>query len=173
MNELINILTNTKYGWLDQQGIYHNKIDKDKFMSEYRLSSPSDFIENRIGICFDMVEYIREYLDKNQIPNKSFLIIYQNKNTLRLHSFIIYKDKNEYIWIEYAFKTIVGLRKYHTFKDCLQDIEKEFLFENNLMEPGKITYFCYEKPVYNIDAVSFINHCQKSQVITKDYNIEF
>lgn len=170
MKVLTNFLEQVKYGWIDLEGNVHEKIDKDKFMNDYRLLNPDKLEKQMIGICFDMVEYERKYLNDRNIDCKSLLIVHEKDYKPMIHAFLIYKENNEYFWIEYAFRTMIEIRKYQTLKECLEDVKQEFLLENNISDIGKIYFYSYEKPEYGINQEEFIKHCLKGKLLNQNYS---
>jgi len=170
MKKLIEFLSQVNYGWIDLDGKIHEKIDKDKFMSDYRLLSPDKMEEYKVGICFDMVEYERKYLEERNIFGKSLLIVHEKNGKPLIHAFMLYRNGSEYCWIEYAFKKMIGIRKYQTIKECLEDIKGEFLLENNINDIGKISFYLYQKPQYGIGQQEFIINCLNGMLINQEYS---
>jgi len=170
MEKLITFLENVEYGWIDLSGQVHYQIDKKKFMSDYRLLSPEKLEQQRIGICFDMVEYERSYLQVKNINSKSILVVHEKDHKPLIHAFLIYQNNNKYYWIEYAFRKVIGIRSYSNLKDCLIDVKQEFLAENNITDIGNIYFYNYEKPLYNINQQEFISHCLNGVLLNKEYS---
>lgn len=174
MEKLTTFLKSIKYGWIDLNGEIHYKIDKEKFLSDYRLLSPDKLSDQKIGICFDMVEYERIYLQNNNIHGQSILIVHEKDHKPTIHTFMIYQNNNKYYWIEYAFRKTSGIRSYSNIHDCLENVKREFLNENNITAPGNISLYNYEKPPYNITQQEFIKHCLSGLLLNKDYsNLKF
>lgn len=174
MKKLTTFLENINYGWVDLAGDIHSKIDKFKFITDYRLLSPEKLSVQKIGICFDMVEYERQYLQNKNIEGKSILLVHLKDGKPLIHAFMIYQDNNQYYWIEYAFKKVRGIRSYQDLTTCLTDIKQEFLTENNITDIGQITFYNYSKPSYNIDQQTLINHCLNGIILNDEYsNLEF
>lgn len=53
-NDIMNIMNDIKYGYLDINGNIHYVIDKD-FESLYKLQSPGETLNNKVGVCWDQV----------------------------------------------------------------------------------------------------------------------
>lgn len=66
LNTTMELLEGISYGYIDQDG---NKIinSMDNINKAYRVSSPSEVLENKLGSCIDKVELERtifsEYFD--------------------------------------------------------------------------------------------------------------
>ena len=76
-NDIMNIMNDIKYGYLDINGNIHYVIDKD-FESLYTLQSPGETLNNKVGVCWDQVELERYLFDKENIKFNTYFIVYHN-----------------------------------------------------------------------------------------------
>lgn len=166
LKELLDELKDIKYGWIDLVGNVHEKIDREKFESDYRLQIPNDIIKNGYAICWDMVEYERLFMIQNNISYKSIFISHNVDSKYRFHTLILCYFDDKIYWFENAFKNFKGIRVYENNIDCFKDIAYEFLIENDILKEGEFTFFDYDKPEYNISASEFVEHCMKGKEIT-------
>ena len=58
MNNIMLLLEEIEYGYKDVNNKYHNSIDNN-FSDTYKLQSPSETEESKLGVCWDQVEYER------------------------------------------------------------------------------------------------------------------
>lgn len=161
IKNLLNKMSEFEYGWIDKTGYkYVNKIAKNKFITDYYLQNPKDMDKTKIGICWDQVEYERNFFERNEIPHKSFFVIYNDGIKYPNHTFLIFKDKKKYYWFENTYHDAHGILEYDTLEECLEHVKKEFLKENKLEIIGEqIEWYVYEKPKYGLKAEEFINYC--------------
>ena len=75
----MDIMNDIKYGYLDINGNIHYVIDKD-FGSLYKLQSPGETLNNKVGVCWDQVELERYLFDKKNIKFNTYFIVYYSDN---------------------------------------------------------------------------------------------
>lgn len=98
-DELFKLMSVIKYGYIDKK---HNKhTDLSKFFENYILQSPNEMKESKIGICWDQVEYERDYFENKRIDVETYFIVYYNGRNCPAHTFLLFKDNNKYIWVEH------------------------------------------------------------------------
>ena len=85
-NDIMNIMNDIKYGYLDINGNIHYVIDKD-FESLYTLQSPGETLNNKVGVCWDQVELERYLFDKKNIKKVSHFL-FVNKNLCFLPKYL-------------------------------------------------------------------------------------
>ena len=160
--ELLRKMNDFDYGWIDKTGYkYINKIVKNKFITDYYLQNPKDMDNTKIGICWDQVEYERNFFKNHKIPHKTIFIVYDDGIKYPNHTFLIFKDQKKYYWFENTYPDVKGISEFDTLEECFSRVKKEFLKENNLEQIGeKLYWFVYEKPQCGLGAVDFINYCR-------------
>lgn len=122
-NDIMNIMNDIKYGYLDINGNIHYVIDKD-FESLYTLQSPGETLNNKVGVCWDQVELERYLFDKKNIKFNTYFIVYYSDNICPTHTFLIYKIDNDYYWFEHSWEKYRGIRKYSSENIALNDIKE-------------------------------------------------
>ena len=125
-NDIMNIMNDIKYGYLDINGNIHYVIDKD-FESLYTLQSPGETLNNKVGVCWDQVELERYLFDKENIKFNTYFIVYYSDNICPTHTFLIYKIDNDYYWFEHSWEKYRGIRKYSSENSALNDIKEKFI----------------------------------------------
>lgn len=144
---IMNIMNDIKYGYLDINGNIHYVIDKD-FESSYKLQSPGETLNNKVGVCWDQVELERCLFDKKNIKFNTYFIVYYSDNICPTHTFLIYKIDNDYYWFEHSWEKYRGIRKYSSENNALNDIKEKFINDelNNNYDDTNLFIFKYSKP---------------------------
>lgn len=165
--KLYNLVSQTIYGWLGNNGEKHYKLEMEKYQEKYILQTPEEVERNKIGVCWDQVELERYYLEKMNITCESYLIYYNGERKDRAHTFLIYHDNNYSYWFEHAWKNHKGIHKYTNSEEIFKEIKKIFITEelNNNYEEQRIHIYKYPKPKYHLNHYEFLQHCTSSEEI--------
>lgn len=147
---------NIKYGYLDKYGNvvkYTDKYFYENWYDNYILSSAEDVLKNKVGNCYDQVEFEYTWLTQHGYKTKRFyeMVLVEYKNNYPTHTFIVYENDNKYYYFENAFYELRGIRKFDSMKKLLS-------FE---LEQYKISL-----KKYNIDEKELSN------IILKEYSID-
>lgn len=97
-------------------------IGDDDFQTHYHFLSPKEFEQYQCGVCWDYVEWSRQFLDEHHIRSRCFYIITETPPNYDTHTFIVAESNGKYIWIESAFKKLSGIRVYDNIKDIVKII---------------------------------------------------
>ena len=65
--------------------------DEGDFVKDYILETPEEVKKNKIGLCWDQVEYLRDYLEKKNVKVKTYFLIYY-EGICPTHTFLIYEE---------------------------------------------------------------------------------
>ena len=99
-----------EYGCRFHDGTYHKNltnIDFDKYMV---LQTPDQVLENRLGVCWDLVELQQAIFDHIGLEYSSFFIgFFINKRNYPSHTLTILEEKDEYFWFEYSWFDYRGI----------------------------------------------------------------
>ena len=165
-NKIMDLMNNIDYGWVDKNNKKHI-YDYDTYSNEYKLQSPEEIINNRIGVCWDQVELERYYFDKINIPIKTFFIVHYDDNKCPTHTFLVYEKDNNYYWFEHSWEKFRGIHAYSTLNELLNDIKNKFIqYElNNQYDNNNLKIYEYSKPKYNISTQEFYSHCENGILI--------
>ena len=165
-NDIMNIMNDIKYGYLDINGNIHYVIDKD-FESLYTLQSPGETLNNKVGVCWDQVELERYLFDKKNIKFNTYFIVYYSDNICPTHTFLIYKIDNDYYWFEHSWEKYRGIRKYSSENNALNDIKEKFINDelNNNYDDTNLFIFKYSKQRYGINLLEFYHHCENGEKV--------
>lgn len=170
--ELIKDMQDIKYGWIEKNGTRHEEqIVRALFNKGFYLQSPKELKEHRLGVCWDQVEYERYYMEKMNIPFKTIFVIYDTKVKQHMHSFLVYKEKKNYCWIENTYENFIGINKYSSMEELIKDVMKDFLIQNHLLIIGEnIKYYVFDKPEYGLNCTEYVMHALKGTLLEKDFS---
>lgn len=158
-NEIMDIMNNIKYGWLDKNNKIHID-DFDNFSSDYILQSPDEVEKNKVGVCWDQVEFERKFFE-NYDSVRTFFIVHFDGDKCPTHTFLTYRKGNKYYWFEHSWEIFREIREYDSIDKLLMDVKNKFIdIElNNEYDSDNLFIFEYTKPKYNITVQEFYEHC--------------
>ena len=139
LNTTMELLEGISYGYIDQDG---NKIinSMDNINKAYRVSSPSEVLENKLGSCFDKVELERtifsEYFDTQSYALVRFPMV---------HSFIVLNDGKQYIYFEQSSPKMRGIYKFSSLDELLGYVLNKYIDVNNIKNVDKLSLVKYDK----------------------------
>lgn len=167
MNEVMKIMNDISYGWIDKNKIKHFEVD-DLFSDNYCLQSPQELLASKLGVCWDQVELERYFFKTRDI--QSYFICFYNNEGCPSHTFLVIKENNLYYWFEHSWYNYKGIHKYKTLKALLSDVKDKFIKDNNLENSNldNLTIREYSKPKYNLSVQEFYAHCEKGELIVLD-----
>ena len=159
--EIMNLMENIKYGWMDKQGSKHNIVD-ESYSKNYILPSPKEIIGNKVGVCWDQVELERYYFKGNDWNIKTYFIVHYDNDKCPTHTFLTFEKGNKYYWFEHSWEKFRGIHEYATLKDLLLDVRDKFIkYElNDVCEKNNLCIYNYKKPKYHINVLEFFKHCE-------------
>ncbi len=164
--QLMDLMDNIEYGWLDKENKKCVEMGK-KFLDNYRLASPKEVLQNKVGICWDQVELERYYLSRTNWKIKTFCLIYKDGNNDPTHTFITFEKKNKFYWFEHAWDKCRGMHEYTTLKKMLKDVELQFIkieLKSNVIKQNLLLYE-YRKPKSHLNCQEFYDFCQKGKLM--------
>lgn len=104
INEILEKLKEIKYGWIDKNGVIHQKAGRNFFINNYKLQTIEETIEYKVGTCWEQVELARYYLEREDIPVQTYLILYNQENKIARHSIAIAEDFGVFYLVESSWK---------------------------------------------------------------------
>ena len=153
---------NIKHGYVNTKG----EIIPDKFTNpteDYHLQTPYELAKNGYGLCFDIVETCRDYLNEKGLINESYYIEYKKGDVFESYAFIIFKRKNN-LWYECVDNTWTELVKtkgyfdkeilikgiYDWFQDWVtkeyKNVDKTHFYLNRYKYPEQVYIFTSNCP---------------------------
>ena len=111
-----------KYGLIVAGKEKKNPTESD-YVKYWKLQSPEQFEQSRVGICYDFTEWEAGYLDTYYVKYKKYFIsATYGEDKASTHTFIVVPDNGKYIYIEGAFKRIADEIHHMKVFDKLEDI---------------------------------------------------
>ena len=159
-----------KYGWKSKKdGKYYNHISEG-LSKNFSFQSNEEIEKNRIGICWETVEINRYYLQKANIPCKTYFFVVPAQS-FYCHSVLVFQDKDKFYWMESSFKELIGIREYKSLKDLFYDVLDNFDKITHIKKTNfkNLKIYDYNSPNPGIGCVQFYFHCFRGKNITKDY----
>lgn len=111
--------------YMDQN--FHYNYDAD--IETYHLQSPEETLKCRSGICFDMVEFERYWFESYGYEVKTYfeMVPLDYENPYPTHSFLIYKDEDEWCLFEVADERNIGIYTCENLNELLDFQLKQYL----------------------------------------------
>ena len=169
ISKLEVIMSQIFYGYMDIEGNRRNKIAND-FAKNYITRSPEEVRENGYGICFDQVEVARQYFESLGVECKTYFLVYYDNKTNPCHTFLVYKDGEEYVWYEHAWQDIGEIHytpngRYYSLENLLQRVRSMYVGPikqkgNKEIIPQNYCLYEYTKPSYGLSVLDFYKHCE-------------
>ena len=170
--EIYEQLDNIEYGWVDNEGAKHCKLQPVLFSEIYMLQNPEELIKSKLGVCWDQVELERFYFSKTNLKFHSYDILYINKNQMPNHTFFVYEENNKYYWFEHAFEKYRGIHEFNDLKSLLLKVKEAFVtteikdkyaYEYN---EKFLNIFEYDEPKEHLNCTDFYNHFMNGKNVT-------
>lgn len=168
--ELLEWMDCIQYGWMDKSGNVCGTGDDDDenhFFNEYRLQSPGQLINTKVGVCWDQTELERSWFKKHGYPNTVIYVEVNDDKNCPSHSFLIYKnpgDDQTVYWFEHSWGQYKGIYKYNDLRSCVHDVVTKCVVSFNTT--GKtIVRNMNTPPKYGCSCDEFMNHAHRSDAI--------
>lgn len=164
--DIMDLMSDIEYGWIDKNNNKHTTIDSS-FSENYMLQSPNEIKINKIGVCWDQVEFERECFKNLKINFKTFFIVHYDNDKYPTHTFLTYENNNKYYWFEHSWALFKGIHEYDTLENLLLDVKQKFISKdlNYNYNNNNLVIYEYEKPQYHISTLEFYKHCEKGKFI--------
>ncbi len=146
--------------------------DFDRMYPDYKLQSPDECFESKVGVCWDQAIF-EQYIFDNILHKKCklYYIIQRDNVAEQTHTFIFYKDKGKTYYFENSFENIRGIYEVKDMNDTF-----DFIIEKmrELQEKDKgVEVYEVNKSIEKFtngftektDIVSFMNFCESCKLI--------
>lgn len=165
--EIMNLMENIEYGWVDKNNYSHNKTD-ETFLDNYKLQSPKETIKSKVGVCWDQVELERYYFKGNDWNIKTYFIVHYDDDKCPTHTFLTFEKQDKYYWFEHSWERFKGIHEYNTIQELLLDIKDKFIkYElNNNYNENCLNIYNYKKPKNHLNILEFYKHCESGVKIS-------
>ena len=171
--EIYDKFKDMKYGYFDKNGSMLSHIS-DGFLKYFRSQTIEHLEEYKTGTCWETVELLRYYLEKNGYECKSYFFVIPYGKFYN-HALITYKNNNKYCWMEISLSKLNGIREYDSLKDLFFDLLDHFdiVMPNKEISYKDMKITEYSKVKENSSCLQFFYHCFGGKNITKDYIPEY
>ncbi len=165
--EIMDLMENIEYGWVDKNNYSHNKID-ETFSDNYILQSPKETIKSKVGVCWDQVELERYYFKGNDWNIKTYFIVHYDDDKCPTHTFLTFEKQGKYYWFEHSWERFKGIHGYNTIQELLFDVKDKFIkYElNNNYNENCLNIYNYKKPKNHLNILEFYKHCESGVKIS-------
>lgn len=96
--------------------------------SKYRTLPIEKLAKEKIGVCWDFVNYQHAVCKKNGYPDKNYMIVCRRSNKpddILTHTFTIVEIGGKKYWIESARWKDRGVHEVNSYKDVVQKLQKD------------------------------------------------
>lgn len=166
-NVLLKEMQNIRYGWVD----FADKIyldDFNSFSDAYRLQSPASLQKSEAGICWDQVEFERDYFRKNGIDIKTFFLVYYNGKDCPTHTFLTFESDEKFCWFEHSWERFRGLHQYQSMDELFSDVARKFInseIKDEKYDSANLNLHEYTQPDYGLSVQEFYDFCDHGKYI--------
>ena len=166
VEEIMTLMDNINYGWVDNKGHIHKEVD-DNFASSYILQSPKEVLNSKVGVCWDQVELERYYFANTGLDIKTYFIVYYDNKNCPTHTFLTYEKDNIYYWFEHSWSIFKGIQEYKSLEELLLDVKNKFIKHvlNNNCDKDNLYIYEYSKPKYHLTTNEFYEYCSSKRSV--------
>lgn len=167
VDKMMKILKPFKYG-IPIDGKIIN-VESSYYDKHYKLLSPEEFEKFQGGICWDYVEWMEDYLKKNQIDCKKYYLYNETKD-INTHTFITIELSNgDILYPEASFKTIFGVKRFKSLYDLMNYLSPMiFKINDNDKKYESINWYLWEysgHPKYGSNPKQCMKYYSKGEPI--------
>ncbi len=174
--ELLDFMKdNINYGYLGRNGRVYHYDDSDfntEWQNQYILENSKDLLNNLYGTCWDQVEFERDWFLNNNYEIKTIfeMVKLDYENEYPTHTFLIYKENNNWYWFESADSNNRGIHKFNSLEELIKCQYKKYVellrtLNINDKEINNIIVTEYSKPKEHISTEKYLEHAIKSNII--------
>lgn len=170
-NALLTEMQDINYGWVDFTGKTHLG-DFDSFSDDYRLQSPASLQKSKAGVCWDQVEFERDYFKEHNISIKTYFLVYYNGKDCPTHTFLVFKSNGEFYWFEHSWERFRGLHQYQNIDELLSDVVHKFIkseIKDGDFNSTNLNMHEYTQPNYGLSVQEFYAFCDNGTYIDISY----
>jgi hypothetical protein len=169
VNQLINELNSTwDYGAIidGKRMTDTSKVD----WSKYRTTPVDQLSKNKIGTCWDFVNYQHAVCKKNGYPDDNYMIVCRRSNNpddILTHTFTIVTIGGKQYWMESARWKDRGVHPIESYKDVVSKLKKDdfgnkpydlYKFNPDGMDHGLTDQEYFDKATQNLVETSQKNY---------------
>ena len=125
IQEIMKLMDEIKYGWVDKEGKPHTKLEN--MIEMYMLQTPEEVMKSKVGLCWDQVELERFYFKEKDIDIKSYFIVYNDGKKFPCHTTMSFEKNGKFYWFEHAWDIYKGIKEFDTEDELLEEVKKCFI----------------------------------------------
>lgn len=168
------IAQNILFGWRDRAGFTHPTVNDPEF---YSLQAPSELLASRTGICWDVVELMRDWFTvMTDFPIQTYYIFYDDGAGCPSHTVLTFYYKDRICWIEppyfgsaLAFDGAHSYENETDFANALQEYAlksfQAFRFLPDDYNVKNFRLYAYSKPPAHISGCAMRRHIEKGRQV--------
>ena len=151
---LNNELNDYQYGLSrDNQKIKKQNTTSEDYDKHYRVATPTQFVKQNGGICWDFATYEASVF-KKQFPNikfKTYYIVFEAAPYYPTHTFLVFEKDMKFYYFESSFKRIQGI----WVADSISDIFNFVLHSMDQYRPKdyKASLLKYKYAIFEYNAL--------------------
>ena len=160
-NKLLKLMVDFEYGYVTNKN--EKKYFLGNFSDDYKLQSPKELSVSKLGVCWDQVEFQRNYYSELKISVETYFIVYYDGKNFPTHTFMIVELNEKYLWIEHAWEKNRGVHEFKTKDKLLLDVKNKFIDSEKIDDKDymNLCIYLYDKPKFGINCLEFYKHCEK------------
>jgi hypothetical protein len=163
---------NFDYGCIINGKRYEDDVSKVDW-SKYRTVTISEFKRNKIGVCWDFVNYQHYECKKNGINDDNYMLVCRRSNDpddILTHTFTIVTIDDKKYWIESSRWKDRGVHEVRSYKDVVDKIKRDdfknkpydvYLFDPSGMDQRLTDQQYFDKATTNLIETSQKNNYHK------------
>ena len=159
--ELLEFMDIIEYGYSvnGKKYGYFNEEEFELHINEWKLSSPENLLQTKIGHCYDQVELERDWFKKHGYKFHTYFTIFLYSDKYTSHTFLIYEDNDKYYYFEHSWGIMKGIYEFNSLSEAYCFVIKKHLESNNpdLEDIDNLILREYKDIKYNIGFEKFIN----------------
>ena len=152
---------NIKYGFMSRNNtkFLREEVDENKYMNNiirnYYYQSPTEVYRNKIGICFDQIEFARSILASNGYNVSTYYTKIHN------HVFLVIHHNDKYYYFERSFPHNNGIFEFNSFEELCN----YYLTIQKDSKLNEVEFYHYKNISYGCDFYDFIASVKKQNDI--------
>ena len=127
---LLLFMDNIRYGFYGKDGREYtndgtevsNKAFQTACVREYALANKDKVLKYGLGQCFDQTELERSWFKEHNYEFKTIFIwfLFDYENNYPTHSYLIYKDNEQYCYFEHADENNKGIYRFDSYEEAIR-----------------------------------------------------
>ncbi|MCL1929681.1 GNAT family N-acetyltransferase [Candidatus Saccharibacteria bacterium] len=173
-SKILKNMSNIKYGMKLKNGkLCEGNHSGKEWWNNYVLQSPSEVQKNKLGVCWDQVEFERKMFEDKNISVKTFAIVYyDHKNkSYPNHTFLIFRSNKKIYWLEHSWLPFEGIHEYNSEEELLKDVKKKFIKNTKYIpenyDEKELCVYEYQRPKFGISPPQFYKHFEGGENIVE------